>query len=315
MLKVGAQSCGFYRDDDPVGSLEYIKARGFQSVDFNIDLKMPVGRLVKQKTGPFESFFSKSTEEILDFYRPLKDAVEQTGVTVDQMHAPFPSYIPGYDELNEYLFEGVVKSMAVCQLIGCPAIVVHPTQRSTFEKEWDTNLANYRRLIPYAKQYGVKVCLENIFNNRGGRMVEGRLSNAADACRLIDLLNEEAGGDYFGFCFDIGHANLTNRNVKEFVKTLGHRLTILHIHDNNGRDDLHMVPYSYLATPNLHSIDWQGFVEGLKEIGYKGVLGFEICRIWLAYPKAVHDLVLNLVAGIGKYWAECIDDPNWPAQK
>ena len=60
MLKVGVQSCGFYRYEDPVGSLEYIKARGFQSIDFNIDLKMPVGRLVKQQSGPYESFFSQS---------------------------------------------------------------------------------------------------------------------------------------------------------------------------------------------------------------------------------------------------------------
>ena len=315
MLKVGVQSCGFYRYEDPVGSLEYIKARGFQSIDFNIDLLMPVGRIVKQVNGPFDTFFSRSEEEIVDYFRPLKAAIEQTGVTVDQMHAPFPCYFPGMDEVNDYLFESIVKSMAVCQLIGCPAIVVHPTARSTKQKEWDTNLANYRRLIPAAKKYGVKVCLENISNRRPGRIIEGRLSNAEEACRLIDVLNAEAGGDYFGFCFDIGHANMTGRNMKEFVKELGHRLTILHIHDNDGREDMHMIPYSYLATPTSHSIDWQGFVEGLKEIGYKGVLGFEICRMWLAYPKAVHDQCLELVSGIGHYWAACIDDPNWPAAK
>ena len=315
MLKVGVQSCGFYRDDDPVGSLNYIKARGFESIDFNIDLKMPIGRLAKQAHGPYESFFSKSVEEILNFYRPLKEAIAITGVTVDQMHAPFPSYVVGMDELNDYLFEAVVKCMAVCQLIGCPAIVVHPTARSTYQKEWDTNLANYRRLIPAAKKYGVKICLENISNRRPGRIIEGRLSNASDACLLIDTLNAEAGEELFGFCFDVGHANMTARNMKEYVKELGHRLTILHIHDNDGKEDMHMIPYSYLATPTSHSVDWQGFVEGLKEIGYQGVLGFEICRMWLAYPKAVHDQALELVSGIGHYWAECIDDPAWPPVK
>lgn len=315
MLKVGVQSCGFYRYDDPVGSLEYAKSMGFQSIDFNIDLKMPVGKIVKQQNGPFDTFFSQSEEEIVEYFRPLKDAIEKTGVTVDQMHAPFPCYIPGMDEVNEYLFESILKSMAVCQLIGCPAIVVHPTARSTKEKEWNTNLALYRRLIPAAKKYGVKICLENISNRRPGRIIDGRLSEAEEACRMIDLLNAEAGGDHFGFCFDVGHANMTGRNIKEFVKELGHRLTILHIHDNDGREDMHMIPYSYLATPSSHSIDWQGFVEGLKEIGYKGVLGFEICRMWLAYPKAVHDQCMELVSGIGRYWAECIDDPNWPVQK
>ena len=178
MLKVGAQSCGFYRYDDPIGSLEYIKARGFQSIDFNIDLKMPIGRLVKQPEGPFDTYFSRSEEEIVNDFRPLKDAIEKTGVTVDQMHAPFPCYFPGMDALNEYLFESILKSMAVCQLIGCPAIVVHPVSRSTREKEWDTNLALYRRLIPAAKKYGVKICLENISNRRPGRIIEGQIGRA-----------------------------------------------------------------------------------------------------------------------------------------
>ena len=174
MLKVGAQSCGFYRYEDPIGSLEYIKARGFQSIDFNIDLKMPIGKLVKQPEGPFESYFSRSEEEIVNDFLPLKDAIEKTGVTVDQMHAPFPCYIPGMDALNEYLFESILKSMAVCQLIGCPAIVVHPVGRSTKEKEIACNLEIYRRLMPMAVKTGVKICLENLFKTYKGRVIEGR---------------------------------------------------------------------------------------------------------------------------------------------
>jgi len=76
-----------------------------------------------------------------------------------------------------------------------------------------------------------------------------------------------------------------------------------------------MIPYSYLATPSSHVCDWNGFVEGLKEIGYPGVIAFETFRIFSAYPKAVHTQVLKLISGIGHYWAECIDDPNWPAAK
>ena len=167
----------------------------------------------------------------------------------------------------------------------------------------------YRSLIPLIKKYsGVKICLENIFSRRPNRIIEGRLSNAADACRMIDELNAEAGGDYFGFCLDVGHANLTNRNIKEYVKELGSRLNILHIHDNNGLEDLHMIPYSYLATGSSHVCDWEGFVEGLKEIGYKGVLAFETFRIFSAYPKAVHTEALRLISAIGHYWAETIGD-------
>ena len=140
------------------------------------------------------------------------------------------------------------------------------------------------------------------------KIMEGRFSNAADLAKMLDILNEEAGGDYFGCCLDVGHANLTRRNIKEFVKTPGDRLTILHIHDNDGNEDLHMIPYSYLATTSCHVCDWKGFVEGLKEIGYKGVLAFETFRIFSAYPKATHTEALKLIAAIGREWARMIEE-------
>ena len=314
MLKVGVQSAGWYFKDDPMGSCKHIKECGFEAMDFNIDHYLSEGRLAKE--GVYPSFFDKSVEEILAFVTPLKEASEATGVAVGQMHAPFPVWIKDMEEVNDYIFMALDKCFAVAEYLNCPAIVVHPVQRSTKEKEWDTNMMIYRRLIPVIKKYkGVKICLENIFSRRPGRIIEGRLANAADACRMIDLLNEEAGGDYFGFCLDVGHANLTNRNIKEYVKELGSRLTILHIHDNNGFEDLHMIPYSYLSTGSSHVCDWQGFVEGLKEIGYKGVLAFETFRIFSAYPAPCREAALRLISSIGQYWAACLDDPNWPAQK
>ena len=307
MLKVGVQSAGWYNKNDPLGSFEYIKACGFESIDFNIDHYMSTGKLVKD--GIYPTLFDKPIEEICAFFTPLKEASEKTGVIIGQMHAPFPVWFKDMDEVNDHIFMALDKCFAVCEYVGCPAIVVHPVARSTKEKEWDTNLAIYRRLIPVIKKYkGVKICLENIFGRRANRVIEGRLSNVADACRMIDILNEEAGGDYFGFCLDVGHANLTSRNIKEYVKELGARLTILHIHDNNGADDMHMIPYSYLTTPSTHVCDWEGFVEGLKEINYPGVLAFETFRIFSAYPKAVHTEVLKLISGIGHYWAEKIDE-------
>ena len=307
MLKVGVQSAGWYDKNEPMKSFEYIKSCGFEATDFNIDHYLNTGKLDKE--GLMPTFFDKSTEEILEFFTPLKEASEATGVAIAQMHAPFPVWFKEKDEVNDYIRMALDKCFAVCEYIHCPAIVVHPVSRSTKEKEWDTNMELYRNLIPLIKKYrGVKICLENIFSRRPNRIIEGRLSNAADACRMIDELNAEAGGDYFGFCLDVGHANLTNRNIKEYVKELGSRLTILHIHDNNGLEDLHMIPYSYLATGSSHVCDWEGFVEGLKEIGYKGVLAFETFRIFSAYPKAVHTEALRLISAIGHYWAETIGD-------
>lgn len=103
-------------------------------------------------------------------------------------------------------------------------------------------------------------------------------------------------------------AKLTGRNVKEFVKEVGSRLTILHLHDNDGKDDLHMLPYSYLSNPRSHVCDWQGFIEGLRDINYRGVICFETFRVLNFFPKEVHNEALRLISAIGRYWADFVEN-------
>ena len=306
MLKVGVQSGDWYDNDRPLESLEYIKECGFEAIDFNIDNYLDTQRLAKE--GVHETFFDQPIEDILKFFEPLKEATEKTGIIISQMHAPFPIWFEGLDDVNEYITMALDKCFAVCEYVGCPAIVVHPSRNPDRRVEFELNAGIYRKLIPIIKKYkGVKICTENIFTHQGIRIIEGRLSNPDDACALVDLLNEEAGGEYFGFCLDIGHANLTKNKIGEFVKSLGKRLTILHIHDNDGNEDIHMVPYSYLSADRKTVIDWDGFVKSLREIGYDGTLSFETFRICHVYPKAVHTSVLRLIADIGHYWKKEIE--------
>lgn len=303
MNRIGVQTARWFDKEDPLSSLRYIKKCGFDAVDYNIDTYMKTGRLLKE--GIFPTVFDLEPKEFLEQFKPLKKASEKTGVVISQMHAPFPVYYEGEEEINAHIFMALDKCFALCEYVSCPAIVVHPTKAGSAEAEWELNLRIYRSLIPVIKKYkGVKICLENLFARRAGRIEEGRLTNADDACRMIDLLNEEAGGEYFGFCFDVGHANLTHRNIKEYVKKMGHRLTILHIHDNNGREDQHLMPYTCLSNADEHVCDWQGFVEGLKEIGYEGTLAFETFRVMSTFPQGVRTQVLSLLAAIGKEWAE-----------
>ena len=309
MLKIGVQSARWFNKEDPLNSLKYIKECGFDAIDFNIDTYMKTGELVKK--GIFPTVFDKPLDEFLAFFTPLKEASEATGVAIPQMHAPFPVWHKDQDEINAHIMMALDKCFALCEYVNCPAIVVHPTAGATKEEEWELNLAIYRSLIPVIKKYrGVKICLENLFARRAGRIEEGRFTDAETSCRMIDLLNEEAGGDYFGFCFDVGHAVLTHRNIKEFIKTMGTRLTILHIHDNNGHEDQHVLPYSCLSGADEHVCNWQGFVEGLSEIGYSGTLAFETFRVMSTFPEAVRTELLKLIAGIGRYWAQEIEKRN-----
>ena len=77
MLKVGVQSAGWYDKNAPLESMNYIKECGFESIDFNIDHYLDV-KTMSQTGEVVESLFDKPTEEVLEFFRPLKEASEKS---------------------------------------------------------------------------------------------------------------------------------------------------------------------------------------------------------------------------------------------
>lgn len=282
--------------------LQFLRDCGIQALDLNLDRLIP-GDPSKGETG---DFWNQSLDELYAYFTPLKQAVENAGLVFSQMHAAFPIYVPDNEPVTEYMCMSVEKSLAVAAFFNCPALVVHPwSTRKGKEMEREVNLNLYRRFIPFARQYGVKVCLENMFNVLHGNRIEGSCSTAEDACWYIDKLNEEAGEDLFGFCFDIGHATVLHRDTRAFVQTLGHRLTCLHLHDNNGDADLHVMPFTQLPVRGValkSATDWEGLFKGLREIGYKGNLSFEASKSFSVFPEETHPELLSLYSAIGRYF-------------
>lgn len=303
MLEAGIQGAYWFDWGDPDGSCKRGSEAGIEAVDFGFPG-------VSTKNDPITSFYDKSLDEIIAIFTPFKAAFEKYGIKIAQCHAPFPLWIKDRPEFNDYMIAVMEKICAVCEFIGCPAIVAHGITRTLKEKEWETNIEMYSRMIPAAKKHGVTICLENLFTGFHGHIVGGTCSTAEEAVRYIDTLNEMAGCECFGFCLDTGHANLVGANIRQYLDTLGHRLTCLHIHDNNGVEDLHMLPYTQTHNWGQHTyLDWEGFISGLRDIGYKGSLCFETFRVMEVTPKPVWPEMLRTITALGRYFRDRVEAP------
>ena len=118
----------------------------------------------------------------------------------------------------------------------------------------------------------------------------------------IDRINDRYHAQVLGFCFDTGHANLVGIDFEYFLTTLGSRLKVLHIHDNDGISDLHQIPFTFTKTrENRPSTDWDGFIRGLKNIKFDGVMSFETAPVLTAFPDRMKQDVLSFIAKIGQY--------------
>ena len=303
MLKTGIQNGILYDDGNFEWGLEVVKHAGFDCIDFNIDTKLDYASI---RDGGEDLFFTQSDEALKEYYQPQKDAMAKAGITMSQMHGPFPVYVPGNEKATDILLKATEKCLMLCEFFNCPYLVVHPytVQLESEEKEREINLFIYKSLVPAAKKYGVGICLENMFKSHNGRIFGGACADAADACAYIDELNSFAGEKIFSFCFDLGHATLCARNIRRDINLLGERLTVLHIHDNDGIRDNHVQPYSQKRGAHAGYVtDWEGFIGGLKDIDFKGVLSFETFAALYDLPKELYPVMVNYVGGVAKYFA------------
>ena len=69
---------------------------------------------------------------------------------------------------------------------------------------------------------------------------------------------------------------------------------MLHVHSNDGRDDLHTLPF-------LHPMDWPDFMSALREIGYDGTLSLEADSFLRFLPNALLADALALMAQTARY--------------
>lgn len=295
---------------DPQAGFAMLKKAGFSCVDFSLNSYLLNTVLYQSERN---HFFDKSEAELDEFFRPHRSGAAAAGVTVHQMHMPYPNYVPnGTKELNDYLWNVVApKSMHVCAFFECPYIVVHGFKLArnlgSEEAEWEQTERFLDTLAPMARELGITVCIENLYNGVGGHIVEGPCCHAKKAAERIDRFNERHRGEVLGFCFDTGHANLVGIDFEGFIAELGHRLKVLHIHDNDGVADLHQIPFTFTKTrENKVSTDWEGFVRGLRRIRFDGVLSFETGPVLTAFPEELKEAALGMIARIGGYFAGMI---------
>ncbi len=304
MLEIGTQSGCFLSLANPESALKRAKSLGFETMD----LGFPQLAYDAAAKTILPSRYDLSAEDFMQPYVNMKSFADANGIGIAHAHAPFPIWRKDEEEHNAFMMTALEKVMRTCAAVGCPAVVIHPVTRSEKQKEWDTNMMLYRQLMPIAKETGVKICLENLFTVGTGRVLAGVCADAEEAVRYIDALNAEAGADCFGFCFDVGHANLLHKNICQYLEIIGHRLTCLHIHDNDGQNDLHMAPYTQTRYYKSCScaLDWELFIAGLRHINYRGSMCFETFRVTDLTPKPLWDSALTHIINIGKYFRDRI---------
>ncbi len=227
----------------------------------------------------------------------LKRVAEDAGICFNQAHAPFPSFRHGDDAYNKAVIPQIIRSIAFAGLLGAEQIIVHPVAFRDNMKEKNIELYNF--LLPTAKDYGIKIALENMFgrNIHTGNIISNVCSTGKDFAEYMDALDP----DHFVACLDLGHAGLVGDSAQDMIRALGHdRLKALHVHDNDFHEDFHTLSY---CVPGDACLNWQEITAALKEINYSGDFTFEADGFYCKLPKELLIPACEFILKTGRYLA------------
>lgn len=259
---------------------------GFDAFDFNFCLKG--FRCEAAETDEFNQM-------LLEF----KSLCDNYGLVINQAHAPFVKNI-SVEETRKW----VALSMKQAAMLGAPHIVVHPLHHLRYENSgvpeqlFQMNMEYYTSLIPYCEEYGIKIAVENMWqrSKKNQKIIHSVCSTPDEFCRYLDNLDK----NWFIGCLDIGHAIL-NADPARFIRALGHnRLKALHVHDSDGFDDSHTLPYHGIG-------NWNAITEALHDINYSGDFTFETVDFEQDMPAEVFPQTMNLLGTLGRHLMEKIE--------
>ena len=148
-------------------------------------------------------------------------------------------------------------------LAGGRCLVVHPgglSEPNEARLRRDALLLSLSSLANHAEGTGVVLCVENMPPgvHPGSRM--------AELAAVVDQVDRRE----VGLALDTGHANLVSSAGEETRKATRGLMTT-HVHDNDGRRDVHL-------PPGGGTVDWSDWVAALDEVRYDGPVMLECIR-------------------------------------
>ncbi len=150
--------------------------------------------------------------------------------------------------------------------MGIERAVTHPiafySKQASYGDWVRANMAFLAPVVEYAKQKGVRICIENMPSEK-----EAPDNHLYGSCALnISSLAEKLS---CGICWDAGHANVSGYKQSEQLAVIGERLEVLHVHDNDGIRDSHLPPFD-------GNVDWEDLAFGLRCCSSPIILDVEV---------------------------------------
>jgi sugar phosphate isomerase/epimerase len=203
------------------------------------------------------SHFDYSTKSEI---QAMASALEQNGLQLVSLHGPTSRDLSAMRESGTPLsicevervrrieaMDELKRVIDVADELPYARLILHMggTRETADPRKRDAAFSSLEHLILHARHAGVSICVENTTSEMGD---PSYLRAFVDETRLTGLR----------FNFDIGHAHLSDfpedERIEKSFSPLRELVSSVHLHDNHGEKDEHLLPYD-------GTIDWPAAVK------------------------------------------------------
>lgn len=171
--------------------------------------------------------------------------IENAHATTDNLNVLWTDYSEGDSILSE-----LKQEVAECSEFGIETLVIHLTNGNTPPPVSSVGIRRIEQLIKLAEHLKIQLAFENVRKSEHVRYV------------LDSFLSP-----YVGLCYDSGHEHIWSPDI-DWLNEYGTRVFAVHLHDNNGDSDLHLIPFD-------GTIDWIKKTKQIAKSSYTGTITIE----------------------------------------
>ena len=235
----------YYYELSPEDALRNFKAHGFDFCEISFE----------------HAYVLMERGNIREEGEKFKKFAAELGVDISQGHLSYEAKLcksEGMEFLKKQidLFQAMGVKNAV---LHCDSLAWRENGEVSKEEQIEENTRALGEILDYVKGSDMVICLENLIS--------------ADFVNCVDGLMyfiEKFNSDNLGICLDTGHLNLRDRDQVAFIRKAGKRIRALHLADNEGKRDQHLMPYG------CGNVDFVSVIKEMKSLGYDGLYNLEI---------------------------------------
>ena len=194
----------------------------------------------------------------------ILEARDKTGLVipgvVNSVHWKKPLSDPD-PAVREECSQSMIEALNKCKLYGGTTVLLVPAvvnENVGYDEAWERSTAEIRKLLPVAVRTGIKIAIENVWNNF--------LLSPMEAARYIDQFDRQ----FVGWYFDVGNI-IRYGWPDQWIKILGKRIMKVDVKEySRDKQRNEGIWEGFNVKIGDADSDWAKVNKALREVGYSG---------------------------------------------